>query len=414
MPANRLARSNIRSTYYPRFSEEEFSHRWERVQDFMDERSLDTLIIYGNADLKEGNQANIEYLSNYSGDFMTYFVFFADPDESPTLYGGLSNHLQYMAEVSVIDDIRLMLPNPSKQITKRIREADLLDGKTGVVSLDPRYDYSLPYYHHRTFEDELEGEFTEVTGEFTNQIHAVKSDEELEWIRKGAKFTDMGMRALVDAAEPGVTEHELIAEYKYAFLKEGGEASWNFINSAPMEGAEPGEAITWKKPSSRELQSGDIVSTEFSAAYHGYAGQLHRPIAVSQPPTDEYWNMWDIALETYEGMLDALQPGNTAKDVADAVSIIEESEYKIYDVLLHGFGNAYTHPFVGTKDSNYWPGGDDPLTEQWEFKENMTVVIQPNIVTRDETKCFQLGTTVAIAEDGPEVFHDYPAEFIQV
>jgi len=379
----------------------------------MDSNDLDVLLIYGNGGLLGGNSTNIHYLSNYSGMFMTYMVFFADPDRSPTLYCGLSNHLQFIAEISAVDDIRLMIPDPPEQLADRIAEAGLTGGNTGIVALDPRYKYSIPYEHHVELEDRLEGGLRDETGSFVNEVHSVKSDEEIEWIEEAAEYCDLGMEALAEAAEPGVKEYELEAALKNAYLKEGGEASFTFINSAPMVGAESGEAITWKEPSSRALESGDIVSTEFSASHHGYSSQIHRPIAVGRSPTEGYEEMWDLALETYENMLDALEPGNTSKDVAEATAPIEDSEYKIYDVMLHGFGNAYIHPFIGTPSSNYWPGGDDPLTENWEFKENMTVVIQPNLCNEAETKCFQLGTTVAIREDGAEVLQEYPVEFVQ-
>lgn len=414
MIANRLVAKNGRAAYYPRFSEEEYERRWQEIRSWMDSQNLDSLLIFGNGGLLGGNNTNIAYLSNYSGMFMTYMAFFADPDERPTLYCGLSNHLQYIAEVSVVDDIRLMIPDPPKQLATRIDEAGLSDGNTGIVALDPRYKYSIPHEHQVTFSSELSGELRDVTGSFVNEVHAIKSDEEIEWIREGARYCDLGMEALVEAAGPGVREYELDAALKHAYIKEGGEISFTFINSAPMEGAEPGEAITWKEPSSRKVQKGDIITTEFSASHHGYSGQIHRPIAVGQPPTAEYRDMWDIALETYERMLDALRPGNTSQDVADATAPIEESEYKIYDVMLHGFGNAYIHPFIGTPSSNYWPGGDDPLTENWEFKENMTVVIQPNLTNEDETRCFQLGTVVAITDSGPEALQQYPVEFIEV
>lgn len=413
MPDSRLTKTNRRSKHYPRFSEEEYERRWRTMREFMDAHDLDTIILYGNSELRKGGQTNIQYLSNYAGDFMTYLVLFSDPVEDPTLYGGLSNHLQYMAEVSTIDDIRLMLPDPPEKIANRIEEADLLGGRTGIISLDPRYGYDLPNEHQNSLEELLDGEIINVTREFTTQVHAIKSDEEIEWIRKGAEYTDKGMEALVDAIEPGVTENELIAEYKYAFEKEGGESSWNFINSAPMNGAEQGEAVTWKEPSSRSVESGDIISTELSASHHGYAGQLHRPITVDSKPTDEYLNMWEIAVETYEQLIDALEPGNTAQDLANAVEPIEKSKYKIYDVLVHGFGNAYIHPFIGTKDSNYWPGGEDPITEDWELKEGMCLVIQPNLLNEKETKGFQLGTTAVITSHGADVLHDYPVEFIQ-
>jgi Xaa-Pro aminopeptidase len=414
MIAGRLVEKNRRGDHYAKFSQAEYDRRWQNVRDWMDSQELDSLLIFGNGGLLGGNNTNIHYLSNYRGMFMTYLAFFADPDEQPTLYCGLSNHLQYIAEVGVVDDIRLSIPNPPKQLADRVDEAGNAAGRTGIVALDTRYGYNIPHDHWVTLEEELDGDIVNVTGEFVQKVHAVKSDEEIEWIRKGCHYTDLGMEALVEAAEPGVTEYELEAALKHAYMKEGGEVSFTFINSAPMEGAEPGEAVTWKEPSSRTVEEGDIISTEFSAHHHGYSGQIHRPIAVGQSPTDEYMDMWDVALETYEGMIDALEPGATAQDLADATAPIEESEYKIYDVLVHGFGNAYIHPFIGTPSSNYWPGGEDDLTANWTFEENMTVVIQPNVCTEDETKCFQLGTTIAITSDGAEVLQEYPVEFIQV
>lgn len=413
MIANRLVRPNRRTEYYPRFSEAEYERRRAEVREWMDARELDTLLLYGNGAMFGSGSTNVAYLSNYRGEFMSYLVFFADPDEAPTLYCGISNHLQYLAEVSVVDDIRLSIPDPPAKLAERIDEAGLTGGRTGVVSLNPRYRQSIPYEHHVTLESRLTGEIEDVTGPFVREVHSVKSEEEIEWIREGARYCDLGMEALVDAVEPGATEYELAAALRGAILEAGGEPDVAFINSAPMEDAEPGEPITWKQPSTRELRPGDVVTTEFTGTHRGYSGQIHRPIAVDAEPTAAYTEMWDVAVETYEGMLDALRPGNTARDVADATAPIEASEYKIYDVLLHGFGSAYMHPFVGTPSSNYWPGGEDPLTADWEFEEGMTVVVQPNLCDEEETRCFQVGTIAVIREDGPEVLPEYPVEFVR-
>lgn len=413
MIQNRLVVANSRSTDYERFPPAEYEQRADNVRRLMAVDDLDALVIYGNGGLITGNQTNVDYLSNYRGEFITYLVFFADPEEQTTLYCGLSNHLQYLREVSVVDDIRLMIPDPPKQLADRISDGGADSGRVGIVSLAPRYQYSIPHRHHVTLETELDAELVDFTPQFT-RLHAVKSDREIEAVRRGAELTDVGMEALVDAVEPGVREYELEAELKYAYLKEGGDVNFTFINSAPMEGAEPGAAVTWKTPSGRKVREGDVVTTEFSAASNGYSGQIHRPIAVGRPPTDTYRDMWDVAYETYEGMVDAVRAGNTAADVAAALAPVEESDYKIYDVMLHGFGNGYLQPFIGTRDSNYWPGGEDPITADWTFEENMVVVVQPNVLTEDETKGFQLGTTLVVRDGAPEVLQKYPVEFVQV
>lgn len=412
MIENRLVAANRRSQWYERFSDDEYKRRYADVRSLMEQDDLDAIIVYGNGGLMTGNQTNVEYLTNYRGEFITYVVFFADPAVPPTLYCGLSNHLQYLREVSVVDDIRLMIPDPPRKLVGRLEEGGVGSGRIGLVSLDPRYQYSIPHEHYETLRREIDGELVDFTQRFV-ELHAVKSDAELERLRRGAELTDAGMEALVDAIEPGVREYELEAALKHAYLKEGGDENFTFINSAPMADAEPGEAVTWKQPSAREVEEGDIVTTEFSAAFGGYSGQIHRPIAVGQPPTDEYREMWEIARETYDAMLDAVRAGNTAGDVAEAVAPIEESEYKIYDVLLHGYGNGYLHPFIGTRDSNYWPGGADPVTADWTFEENMVVVIQPNVLSEDETKGFQLGTTLVVRDGSPEVLQKYPVEFVR-
>lgn len=413
MIENRLVRRNRRTEHYPRFSDEEYQRRWELVRKWMADHDLEILLLYGNGAMYGSGSANVGFLSNYRGEFMTYLVFFADPSINPTLYCGLSNHLQYLAEVSVVQDIRLSIPDPPAQLVARIREAGLSDKSIGIVSLNPRYRQSIPYDHYITLESELSGSIRDITGSFIQDIHAVKSEEEIEWIREGAHYCDVGMEALVEAIQPGVHEYELDAAIRGSILQAGGEPDVAFVNSAPMKGAEPGEAITWKHSSRRKLEPGDIVTTEFTGTHNGYSGQIHRPIAVSSEPTSEYLEMWDIVHETYERMLGALQPKNTARDIANAVEPIENSKYKIYDVLLHGFGSTYMHPFIGTQSSNYWPGGEDQLTEDWVFEENMTVVVQPNITNEMETRCFQLGTIAAIRSNGPEVLIDYPVEFIQ-
>jgi len=412
MIENRLVTDNRRTEYYEKFSTAEYESRYERVRELLSDANVEAAIIYGNGGLLTGNQTNVDYLTNYRGEFMTYLVFFADPDKKPTLYCGLSNHLQYLKEVSVVDDIRLMIPNPAAKLTERLDEANV-SGDVGLVGLDRRYQYSIPHEHHHSLSKTLDGELIDLTAEFT-KLHSIKSEEELEWIRKGAELTDIGMEALVEAAEPGVREYELEAAIINAYQQEGGDVNFTFINSAPMDGAEPGEAVTWKSASNRKIQNGDIITTEFSASYGGYSGQIHRPIAVGQEPTKTYQDMWEVANEVYEGMIDAIRAGNTAQDVADATTPIENSQYKIYDVLLHGFGNGYLHPFVGTHDSNYWPGGDDPITADWTFEENQVVVVQPNILTEDETKGFQLGTTLIVKDGDPEIIQKYPVEFLQV
>jgi methionyl aminopeptidase len=406
MSGLRLGQQTSRAEFYRAFSDDEFERRQQRVRDAMADEDLDAIIAYNWGGF---HQAVIPYLTNYRPPFPTYLAAFVDPDEADTLFVGVSNHVQFVREAAVVEELRLMLPDPPRTVVDRLEEAEAID-RVGVVGDDPRYNFSLPHEHHRRFETDLDAELVDVTPQFI-ELLSVTTPTERDRVTRAAFALDSAMHALQEAIEPGVSEQALAGVLADACRENGGSLDLAFISSAPMADAEPGAVLPWKLPSPRTLDRGDVVTTEISASVDGYATQIHRPFAVGTDPSDQYQALFDVAETAYHEIIEALQPGNTARDVADSMGAIESSEFKIYDVLVHGYGSAYRHPFIGVPESNYWPGADDGLTAGWTFEPGMVIVVQPNVVTRDERAGLQFGTTVLIGDDGPEVIQDYPLEF---
>lgn len=403
---SRNAQPNRRS--YRRFDDAEYDRRWDRLRDLLDERDLDALLVYADGGFAAHNVA---YLSNYAPSFATYLVAFADPAEPATLFVGLNNHLQDAAERSVVDDCRTLLPDPGTRIVERLRAAGV--ARVGIAGYDARYDLSLPHGHHRTLERRLDADLVDATVPYARLL-ATKGRAELDRIRRAADALDDAMVALERAAEPGRSERELRDALRAGVADSEGRVTTTFLSTAPMTGAESGEPLPWKrKPASRTVDPGDVITTEVSAAVGGYASQIHRPYAVGEPPTATYRDLYAVAAETYDAIVDALAPGATTDDVADALAPVVDSEFEGYDVMLHGYGGGYGPPHVGTPDATYWPGIDDRATEGWTFEAGEVLVVQPNVVTPDERHGLQLGTTVVVTEDGPEQLHDYPMQFIE-
>ena len=406
----RLGQQNRRREYYGRFSAAEMDRRREAVREMMVSEGLDALVICGDAGF---GGTHISYLTNYSPPFVSYFVFFRDPEANSLLLAGLSNHKQYVREVSEADDVDVMLPDPMQSVATRLDAGGVGDGTVGLVGHHPRYKQSLSYEQYDALQDAFGGELVDATVPF---IHVVsrRSEPELERIRRAATLTDKGLETIADAAEPGVRETELQDALTRTYLETDGALGMAFITSAPMNDAEPGEPLPWHKPSKRKLQAGDVITTEMSASFAGYRSQVHRTFTVGTEPSDQYVDMWTVAKETYDAMLDAVQPGNTVADVHAALEPLEASPYKLYDVALHGYGSGYLPPYVGTSASNYWPGAEDPVTEDWTFEAGMVVVVQPNVVTTEERHGLQLGSAVIVTDDGPEVLQQYPLSIQQV
>jgi len=97
--------------------------------------------------------------------------------------------------------------------------------------------------------------------------------------------------------------------------------------------------------------------------------------------------------------LGVLRRGATAADVVAAAQVIEDAGFTTRDDLLHGFVGGYLPPVVGSPSRQIAPVPD------FTFAAGMTVVVQPNVVTRDETAGVQTGELVVIGDDGPERLH---------
>src|SRR2546426_5919249 len=234
----------------------------------------------------------------------------------------------------------------------------------------------------------------------------VKSTEELERLRIAARLTDEAMRALERDVRPGMREHELTAIVEGAYLREGGVNAIHFMATTPMRAPEIG--VPSQIPSSRIIERGDILITEIGAEWWGYAGQIHRSYAIGAGPTKEYQRLHEVAVEAYTRIVAALHDGATVSDVLDAAEIIPEPGCTIYDDLLHGTGQL--PPIIQTRRTKR---GD--WTEDFVFREDMVVVVQPNVVNDSTGRLgLQVGETVRITKTGIQRLHDYPMRFIRI
>jgi Xaa-Pro aminopeptidase len=263
---------------------------------------------------------------------------------------------------------------------------------------------ALPWQHFRALQRALpHSTFEQATSHF-QRLRLLKSAEEIGFLRRGAALTDLAVEALARGARPGLSEFELAALIEGAYVPRGGGTHIHYLATTPM--AHPEICVPSQHLTPRVLQAGDVLITELSAHYQGYSGQIHRPFAIGAEPTDLYRRLYDVALDAYERIADAIGPGATTEAVLDAAESIHAAGFTIYDDLVHGFGGGYLPPVVRTRQT----GGADVVP--FTFREHMTVVIQPNVITPDERAGLQLGQLVRVTADGVESLHGYPLRFV--
>ena len=223
------------------------------------------------------------------------------------------------------------------------------------------------------------------------RLRMIKSAEEIDWLRIGAHFSDLGMLALRDGLRAGLTERDLGDLVERAYVAQGGTNVIHYFGVTPMH--DPQLAVPAQFPSTRLVQAGDIVFAEIAAAFWDYPGQVLRSFALGEP-TPLYRDLHAAADAAFDAIVAVLRDGALPAQVIEAARVIEDAGFTTIDDLLHGYGGGYLPPILGSASRSAGPVPDEP------FRAGMTVVIQPNVVTRDHKAGVQTGEMVLVTRDG--------------
>jgi Xaa-Pro aminopeptidase len=279
------------------------------------------------------------------------------PGQRDVLYVGFYNHVPNAQRMATEADVRW------------IGDFEPPSGRVGVIGRPARGD-----------EVDLNAAYT--------RLRLVKSAEEVEWIRRAAELTDAGVAALHEAARPGMNEFELGAAIEAAWLPHGATTHIHYLAATPMAAPELCVPAQW--PSDRRLQAGDALVYEISASFWEYPAQRLGTIFVDAEPTATYRELLDAAEATFDAVVARLRAGATAAELSEAAG-----EITIRDDLVHGFVGGYLPPVLGART---------PVPD-FTFEAGMTVVVQPNVVTRDERAGVQVGELLLVTDDGTERLH---------
>ena len=374
---------------YPTFSDQELKRRHQAVYGLMEQEGVDALLLYGS-----GRYASdIYWLSDWPSSREAYLLM--QSGKEPVILMQLFNHFPMARVMSWINDVRWAGANTNRSVMELIGERGLEAKKIGLAG-------SIGFQLYNSLRDKYPNAIFVDLGGKLRMMRTIKSPEEVERIHMASKLTDQSIGALAKELKPGMREDEIPAIIEPVYLKQGGYAGIHFMSSMPMR--EPDFPVPSQFHSNRKLQKGDCLITEISGAYSGYSGQIHRTFSIGEGPTPEWRKMHDAAMEAFEVLSKVIKDGATTTEAEEAAEIIHKRGYSTYDDLVHGV-NQYP-PIFQTKTRKRHE------SRELVFRENMVIVIQPNLITYDEKMGLQFGETLVVTKNGCESLNAFPREWV--
>jgi len=374
---------------YPTFSDDELNRRHEAFYALMEQEGVEAALIYGS-----GRYASdIYWLSDWPSSREAYLLM--QTGKEPVILMQLFNHYPMARVMSWIKDVRWAGANTTNSVAELIQERGLAAKRIGLVG-------SISYQvYNRLREKYPTATFIDIGGKL-RMMRTIKSSAEIERIHRASKLTDQSIQALAEGLREGLREEEIPAIIEPVYLKAGGYAGIHFMSSMPMRG--PDFCVPAQFHSKRKLQKGDALISEISGAYAGYSGQIHRTFSIGEGPTTEWQKMHDAAMEAFDILSKVIKDGATTTEAEEAAEIIHQRGYSTYDDLVHGV-NQYP-PIFQTKTRRRHD------SREMTFRENMVIVIQPNLMTEDEKMGLQFGETLIVKKNGCETLNAYPRKWV--
>jgi creatinase len=243
----------------------------------------------------------------------------------------------------------------------------------GVKRLGVEFDH-LTMERFRELEAALPGVELVDIGAATMWMRTIKSTEEHDLIRHGARICDLGGAACLEAVAAGVPEQEVALATTTAMVRQIATDfpfvelmdTWTWFQSGiNTDGAH--NPVT-----NKAVESGDILSLNTFPMIFGYYTALERTLFCDHVTSDEHLRLWQVNVEVHERGLDLIRPGVRCCDIATELNDI----YRSHDLLkFRSFG--YGHSFGVL--SHYY-GREAGV----ELREDVETVLEPGMVVSME------------------------------
>lgn len=387
----------------PAFEKHEYAQRVKRTKESMQERGIDVLLV--------SHPANMNYLTGYDGwSFYVHqgLLIALDQEEPVWLGRGMDANgarlTTYLSEENIreyTDDyVQSLVKHPMHFIADVIKEKGWGAKRIGL-------EMDQFYFTHRNYV-ELEKSLPSATfvdgNALVNWVRVVKSEAEVEYLRRAGKIAVKVIQAAVDSIDVGVRECDAAAAIAHAQYSGTAEYAGDYPAIVPLMMA--GEAtstphLTWTE---RQYRADEAVLLELAGTYRHYHAPIARTIFLGPTPPPLMQETAEVVTDGLARTLEFVKPGVTAEEVEEAwrkaiahSTVVKESR------LGYSIGVNYP-PDWGEQTISLRPGDKTVL------EPNMTIHLIPGIWYKEVG--FEIDATIRITETGNESLYDYPVELI--
>lgn len=375
------------------FTKAEYKSRLIKTKESMEQQGIDVLLVT--------DPANMNYLTGF--DAWSFYVhqllIVIAEEEKPIWIGrgidasaaGITTWLDSKNILPYSDDhVQSTVKHPMDFVATIIEEKGL-SNKTIAAEYDAYY-FTAKNYIQLT-KQLPNAKFVDGTS-LVNWIRIVKSDKEIELIKRAATIVTETMYKGIERINAGVRECDVVADIFHTQISGTEEFGGDYTSIVPLlPSGEKTSAchLTW---TDEKYKEGDPVILELAGCHKRYHSPLARTLVIGKP-TPEMEELADVAIEGIEEALAAVKPGATCEEVELAWrKSIEKRGFEKESRI--GYSTGLNYPPDWGEHTASLRSGDKTV-----LQPNMVFHMIPGIWL--DTYGIEISETFRVTESGVEV-----------
>ncbi|MEX2536785.1 MAG: ectoine hydrolase DoeA [Trueperaceae bacterium] len=381
------------------FSQDEYVQRLSKTQRAMSEQGIELLVV--------SDPSNMAWLTGYDGwSFYVHQCVLIPVDAEPIWFGRGhdltgARRTVYMTDDRLIGyaDSFVQSPHchPMEVLAGAIRGQGWDEGTIGV-EMDNYYFSAAAY---TTLQTQLPDAHFKNATSLVNWQRAVKSEQEIVYMRQAARIVERIHERIFDVIEPGMRKNDLVAEIFATAIRGTAEFGGDYPAIVPLlptgvDACSP--HLTWDDA---PMQTGFGTFFEVAGCYKRYHCPLSRTIFLGTPDP-RFLNAEAALIEGIEAALEVARPGNTCEEVEGAFARTV-ARYGIERNSRAGYPIGLSYPPDWGERTMSFRAGDTSV-----LQPGMTFHLMPGLWFDDWG--MEITESILITEKGAECLCDVPRQ----
>jgi Xaa-Pro aminopeptidase len=246
-----------------------------------------------------------------------------------------------------------------------------------------------------------------------HQLRVVKSEREVDLLRRAIAITAKGFRRVLRKVKPGMNECEVEAEFAHEFTRQRGKFAYG-----PIIASGTNACVLHYNQNDQPCKKGELLLLDVAASYANYNADLTRTIPVSGRFTRRQKAVYNAVLRVMRTSIASATVGKLHRDWTKEAQLMMNEELLALGLITKGdikrqtddepacrkyFMHGLGHPLgLDVHDVGFTT---QPFTPGW------VLTVEPGIYIPKEGFGVRLENDILVTENGPvDLMADIPVE----